>query len=117
MKTIIAGSRNIHNYVVVCKAVEQSDFEITEVVSGGCDGVDKLGERWATEHGIPTTGSRFYVSREEWKKVGPSAGPKRNQRMAEYAEALIAVPGPDSKGTKGMINKARKANLKVYIHE
>ena len=53
MKTIIAGSRDLTDYNLVKLAVEESGFEIAEVVSGGARGVDRLGERWAKEHGVP----------------------------------------------------------------
>lgn len=46
MRTIIAGSRSITDYALIQKAVSESGFEITEVVSGGAIGVDRLGERW-----------------------------------------------------------------------
>jgi predicted Rossmann fold nucleotide-binding protein DprA/Smf involved in DNA uptake len=52
MKTIIAGSRDITDYALVVRAVVESKFCITEVVSGTASGVDKLGERYALEKGI-----------------------------------------------------------------
>lgn len=50
MKTIIAGSRTINDYLLVKKligrAIKYYRVDITEVVSGGAIGVDKLGEKW-----------------------------------------------------------------------
>ena len=45
MKVIIAGSRGITDGRLVSAAVAASGFDITEVVSGTCHGVDQLGER------------------------------------------------------------------------
>ena len=110
MKTIIAGCRDYYIYTTVCKAIEQSGFEITEVVSGGANGVDALGERWACEHQmIPK------VFPADWSKYGKAAGPVRNRQMAEYADALIAIWDSKSKGTKNMIETAMSLQLRVFV--
>lgn len=111
MKTIIAGSRGIVDFATVQQAVEISQFNITEVVSGTARGVDKLGEDWAKLNNIEI--KRFPA---EWDKYGRSAGFIRNKQMAEYAEALIAVWDGKSKGTKNMTHWAIKYRLKLYIH-
>lgn len=109
MKVIIAGSRTIFDSRLVYQAVERSGFEITEVVSGGAKGVDELGERWARSRSL-----RFTVFSAEWGKYGTSAGPVRNTRMAEYADALIAVWDGRSPGTGNMITTALAKGLKVF---
>lgn len=114
MRTIIAGSRGITDYKVVCDAIESAalfGIEPGQVVSGAANGVDKLGERWAAEHGVPV---RQFVP--EWKQ-GPTAGFARNYTMAQNSDALIAVWDGKSEGTKHMINLARKYKLAVYVHE
>lgn len=110
MKVIIAGSREIFDYEVVKMAIEESKFEITEVVSGVARGVDSLGERYAYERKIQI--KRFPA---DWDKHGKAAGPIRNIEMANYAEALIAIWDGKSRGTKHMINEAKKKNLKVFV--
>lgn len=110
MKTIIAGSRNITGYHQVTKAVEDSGFQITEVVSGGANGVDKLGERLAKASLLPCK-----VFAADWNKYGKRAGYVRNSEMAEYAEALIAVWDGKSRGTDHMIRTARVQGLKVFV--
>jgi hypothetical protein len=113
MKTIIAGSRTIDTYTAVALAVARSTWaaHITEVVSGAAPGVDALGERWAKEHGVPA--KRF---RADWERDGKAAGPIRNAKMAEYADALIAVWDGESRGTADMVNQAQRRGLKVYVH-
>lgn len=110
MKTIIAGSRDITDYSLVMEAIQESEFEISEVVSGTAKGVDRLGELWATNHKIPV---KHYPA--DWNKYGKSAGPIRNQEMANYADALIAVWDGKSRGTKNMIDQAKEKGLKVYV--
>lgn len=95
----------------VRRAIIDSKFEITEVVSGFARGVDLLGELWATRNFI--TFKRFPA---DWDRFGKSAGYKRNVEMSEYAEALIAIWDQKSPGTKSMIEIATKRGLKVYIH-
>ena len=109
MKTIIAGSRSITDYNLLLEAYSECDFEITEVVSGGARGVDKLGERLAQEFNLP-----LKVFLADWSK-GKQAGFTRNVQMAEYAEALIAIWDGQSRGTAHMINVARSLGLKVYV--
>lgn len=114
MKTIIAGSRDITDMNVVLAAINGISWHITEVVSGGARGVDKLGEAWAQHHGIPI--KQFLVTPQEWKTIGKSAGHRRNRKMGDYAEALVAVWDGVSPGTKGMIEYARSKGLRVYVH-
>lgn len=131
---IIAGSRGINSYDVVDKAIRESkienNFGIDEIVHGNCpNSPDLIGELWATVHRIPfkkfpakwgeVTGkpdneigiNRF--GKKYWKMAGYS----RNEEMAKYADALIAVWDGKSGGTKDMINKAKENNLIVFVYE
>jgi len=110
MKTIVAGSRNITDYEKVHKAIYESPWVITEVVSGGARGVDKLGEQAAEAFGIPVK-----VFPADWATHGRAAGPIRNQQMLEYSEALIAIWDGDSRGTADMIRRSQKAGIPVHI--
>lgn len=112
MRVIIAGSRECQDYSLVLDAIKASNFEITQVVSGGARGVDKLGEQWALEQDVSVR-----VFPANWDKFSNSAGPIRNSQMADYANALIAIWDGKSKGTSDMIKKATKLGLKVYVHQ
>lgn len=111
MKTIIAGSRNIQDLRFVEQAIEESGFNITQVVCGCARGVDDLGRKWAGN------GNRIPVKlfMAKWNKLGKSAGYIRNKQMAEYADALIAIWDGESKGTKHMIDLAKERGLKVFV--
>lgn len=110
MKTIVAGSRSITDYEVVKKAIEKSGFAITEVVCGCAEGVDTLGARWGRANGIPV---KMFPA--DWKKHGKAAGPIRNIRMANYADALIAVWDGASRGTEHMVRAAQDGGLHLYV--
>lgn len=111
MRTIIAGSRSIKDYETVERGVRLSGFDITEVVSGAATGVDKLGERWARENDVPVN-SQLAL----WNQQGLAAGHIRNTEMAEYADGVIIIWDGKSKGTKDMINIARKMQLSIHVH-
>ena len=111
MRTIVAGSRGITYMAMVREAVRSSGFRVTEVVSGGARGVDRLGERLAEEMGVPCR-----VFPADWNRHGRSAGVIRNRTMAEYADALVAVWDGSSRGTANMISQARQLGLEVHVH-
>lgn len=112
MKVIIAGSRNFNDYQAMIATIHESGFDVTEVVSGKASGADTLGERYALERKIPV--KEFPAL---WDLYGKGAGPIRNGQMADYAEALIAFPIGESRGTRNMIAQAMAKGLKVYVKE
>ena len=111
MKVIIAGSREGFTIEDVRIAVLNREFygAITEVVSGGARGVDRLGEQWAKENDIPI---KQFIP--DWDGLGKKAGHVRNREMGDYADALIVVIIDDSKGSVGMYEYATKKGLKVH---
>ena len=114
MKLIIAGSRAFNNYEKLCAECDNilQDQNNIEIVSGAYyRGADKLGEQYAKERGFKIT--RFPAN---WNKYGKAAGPKRNQQMANYADALIAFWDGKSRGTENMIDLAEQLGLKLIIN-
>ena len=111
MKTIIAGSRGIVNYTDLIIAMHGVNWKITEIVSGTAKGVDQLGEQYAEEHKINLI--RFPA---QWWKYGKSAGIRRNDQMAAYADAALILWDGKSKGTKDMIETSHIFELQIYIH-
>ncbi len=112
MKVIIAGGRNFHDYDKLresCDNILVNQKEV-EIVSGTAAGADTLGERYAQEKGYEV--KKFPA---QWDLYGKSAGYKRNQQMAEYADGLIAFWDGKSRGTKHMIDIANKMGLKVRV--
>ena len=111
MKVIIAGGRDFDNYNLLREVCirELGNLDI-EIVCGGARGADRLGEVFAIEMGYPIT-----YFKADWKTNGRSAGPIRNKQMAEYADTLFAFWDGKSRGTKNMIDLAKKKNLHVII--
>jgi hypothetical protein len=114
MRVIVAGGRNFHNYQLLKyklrKIFDGRKPSEIEIVSGGAEGADKLGEQFAKEHGCPVR--RFDA---DWEKYGKSAGYIRNEEMAEYATHCVCFWDKRSKGTGHMIEIARRHGLPTRI--
>lgn len=114
-RVIIAGGRDMANYALVEREADKllanmvARGEEIVIVSGNARGADKLGEQYAEARGYEC---RTYPA--DWS-IGKSAGYKRNQLMAENADALIAFYDGKSKGTGHMINIAKTKGLPTRI--
>ena len=114
-RVIIAGSRSFNNYALLrehCLSVLQEKMKTHRViiVSGHARGADSLGERFANELGLP-----FELHPAKWRLLGKAAGMVRNAEMAKCSDALIAFWDGDSRGTRHMINFARKRGLDISV--
>jgi hypothetical protein len=118
IRIIIAGGREFNNYDYLRDKV--SDFILmelpqelwsqVEIVSGGANGADALGERYARDADCKLT--RFPA---DWKTHGKKAGILRNHEMGDYADILLAFWNGSSTGTKDMIDYATKKGLLVEV--
>lgn len=129
-KVIIAGGRDFKDYEELrkfCDTILQNKENI-EIVSGTAKGADLLGEKYALEKGYELT--KFLV---DWndirnkpeKQIGyrvdgtpywKLAGHDRNRKMGEYSDALISFWNGYSRGTKNMIDIAKKKKLMFRIY-
>ena len=87
------------------RSVSQSRY-----VSGEARGADSLGKRLAYENEWEVLSFPA-----DWDKYGKTAGYKRNDEMARNADALIAFWDGKSRGTKHMIDLAKKYDLQARI--
>ena len=111
IRVIIAGGRSFNHYGLLN---ERCSFFIgsraATIISGTAQGADKFGELFASEHGH---GLERHPA--EWERYGKRAGYVRNEAMAKVADCLIAFWDGKSRGTKHMINLAKKHGLKVRV--
>ena len=113
MKVVIAGGRKYHMIASDVKWLNElnKEIDITEIVSGKATGADYWGEQWAKYNNIPI--KEFPA---KWKNglggVDYSAGHKRNEEMAKYADAVVLFPG--GTGTANMRKNAIKYGLPIY---
>lgn len=110
MKLIIAGSREFNDYNLLKESYQKISQSITEIVSGKARGADKLGEKLAKELGIP-----IKPFPADWNKYGKSAGYRRNAEMAKYGDILLLMWDGESKGSKHMLDLAKKEGLVCYV--
>lgn len=122
---IIAGTRTFGEELTdegavrfVEAALAEAGFAPDEVVSGHADGADSVGEAYAAKHGIPVADEvhddlDFHA---DWDQHGKAAGPIRNEQMAEYGDALLALWDGESPGTRSMIENAREHLDDENIH-
>ena len=114
-KVIIAGSRGFSNYKLLKEKCNRFLREKRKecniiIVSGGARGADALGEKYAKDEGFS-----LEIYPAQWKKFGKAAGFRRNEQMAEVADALIAFWDGKSHGTKHMIDIMNEKNLLVKV--
>ena len=113
MKVIIAGSRELTSMALIEQAILDSGFDVTEVVCGDARGVDSLGAAWAEAREIPVT---YFPA--DWRSIMKKAsGFVRNGKMADYADALVAVWDGKSRGTQHMLAVAKLRNLKIFLYK
>lgn len=112
-RVIIAGGRDFKDYPTlhaVCDHMLQHKEEV-EIVSGAYpSGADELGRIYAIDKGYP-----YKPFPPDWDKYGKAAGPIRNRKMAEYAEAAIVFWDGKSDGSKDMIFQAKLRGLKLKV--
>ena len=112
-RVIIAGGRDFNDYQLLSTTMDNLLRNITDeivVVCGQARGADTLGEQYAKEHGYRVD---YYPA--DWKQYGKRAGYLRNEQMAQNADALAAFWNGESRGTKHMIDLAKRYGLKVRI--
>ena len=114
-RIVVAGCRNYSNYteakIFIERCImENSPNDIIILLSGRCKGADALGEQYAKEKGILV---EYYPA--EWDKYGKAAGPIRNQKMVDNCDYAICFWDNKSKGTKSLIDYAKKIGKPLFI--
>jgi len=113
MKLIIAGGREFNDYELLKEKLDNlliNNTDDVEIVSGKARGADSLGEKYAKEKGYPV--KEFPA---KWNEYGKRAGYLRNEEMALYATHCVCFWDGESKGTKHMIDLAKKSNLNLRV--
>ena len=104
MKVGVIGSRGL----TVDNLEQYLPENTTEIVSGGAKGIDTCARKYAISHGIKLT--EFLP---EYSRYGRGAPLKRNLKIIEYADVVIAFWDRQSKGTKNVIENCKKLNVKA----
>ena len=106
MKLAIIGSRKITQILLN----EYIPDGVTEIVSGGANGVDTLAREFANKKGLPVV--EFLP---KYNLYGRAAPIKRNEEIAKYADEALAFWDGTSKGTQYTIKFFEKLGKKVTV--
>ncbi len=106
MKVAVIGSRglmvkNLENYLPA---------GTTEIVSGGAVGVDTSAKEYARSNNLKLT--EFLP---EYEKYGRKAPLKRNIKIIEYADTVLAFWDGKSHGTAFVIRNCKSMNVPVTV--
>lgn len=122
IRVIVAGTRSFTDYALAREKLDriilglQEDFPCKRIViiTGDANGADQSGNRYAYDRGY--TLRKFPA---EWRKYGRAAGPIRNAQMMDFAKethpVLVAFWDGKSRGTKNMIDTAKREGASVYV--
>ena len=106
MKLLIAGSRSITDF-------DLSPYipkEVTEIISGGANGIDTLAEIYADKHKISK-----HIIRPEYQKYGNAAPIKRNHDMVDICDKVLVIWDGKSKGTESTVKYAIKCQKEIIL--
>jgi hypothetical protein len=83
-------------------------------IDGGAAGVDSYAHEFASRS--LGWGTRRFPA--DWTRFGKSAGPIRNQQMLDEndVDLVLAFPGPESRGTWDMVERAVKNRIPVRVY-
>jgi len=112
MRILVCGGREYDDWFQFCGWMDAitkkaAPKDIT-IIQGGAKGADFLARVWAKYVRI---NSEEYPA--NWKKHGKGAGPIRNQKMLDEGKPDVVIAFPGGTGTADMVERARKAKVKV----
>jgi YspA, cpYpsA-related SLOG family len=106
---LACGSRNWNDYEVVLEHLA-SLLDSATICHGGAEGADRHVSAACAELGLDC-----YVFPARYDKHGRAAPHVRNDQMLAQASRVIAFWDGKSRGTKSVIEKARKLGLRVEV--
>ena len=117
IKIAVGGCRTFNDREYVFKCLDEYLVKLdgeTEIVflSGHCNGVDLIAEEYAEIKDLSVI-----LFPANWEKYGKAAGPIRNKEMVDEADIVIAFWDGKSRGTKSLIDYARKSGKELCIYK
>ena len=109
MKIGVVGSRNFDDYKKLEKELNKIEG-ITVIVSGGAKGADTLAREFAEKNDIKLT-----EFKPDYEQYGRGAPIRRNKKIVEYSDQIIAFWDGESRGTKNTIDIAEKQDKPITI--
>jgi len=115
MQILVCGGRDYRDTKFICEILDSylNDYPHSlSIIEGGASGADHIAFQWATRKHVPVT-----TVHADWKRLGKSAGPNRNQQMIDMKpDVVLAFPSGTSRGTYDTINRATHADILTYVY-
>lgn len=111
-RLVVAGSRGFDSYERLSAELDKylKGRSNVTIISGTARGADRLGERYAQEHGY-----KIEQVPAQWAKYHQGAGPIRNKQMVKTADAVLVFWDNESSGTRNIIECARAENIPCKV--
>ena len=111
-RLVVAGSRGFDSYERLSAELDKylAGRSNVTIISGTARGADRLGEKYAQEHGYKTE-----QVPAQWAKYHQGAGPIRNKQMVKTADAVLVFWDNESSGTRNIIECARAENIPCKV--
>lgn len=114
MRLLVCGDRNWTNYSKILKEIKE--LQPTVIIEGAARGADSMAAMAARRLRIPL---EEYPAK--WNTYGRGAGPIRNKQMLDEGkpDMILAFHSnlAESKGTRDMVERGRKAGIPVTVIE
>ncbi len=95
MKLAIVGSRSINNFDLS----EHVSSSVSEIVSGGANGVDTVARNYAVANNLP-----IIEIKPQYELYGRAAPIKRNYKIVDSSDEVLCIWDGKSKGAKSVID-------------
>lgn len=125
MRAIISGPRDCSDYNLFKEAIDNSNFKISTILCDTSKGINQLSEEYAKDFGCNI--EKFPIKWKDIKnkpeaeikenkfgKYWVKAGFANNEKMIDSADCVILININNC--CIDLINKSKKAGLKVYVY-
>lgn len=129
-RVLCCGDRNWQNFEIIRRELEKFPKD-TKIIQGCANGADKMSANIAKSLGLKLISASdnddyinnpgFPANWDKYRKLGyvKAAGPKRNTQMLDEGKPDLVLAFhndiENSKGTKNMIEQAKKRGIKVIL--
>lgn len=119
----MTGGRDYTNHKRVFEVL--SLLKPKYLILGDANGADSLARKWAVRNFVEPQDkvaiamglkriTHYMICFADWKRLGRSAGPKRNSEMLD-AEPDFVLAFPGGRGTQNMITQAKSRGIPVRL--
>ena len=114
-RVLVCGDRDWDDVEFMYDELDKlADIANPHIIHGAARGADRIAGEWAKSRMVPV---RPFPA--DWDQYGKAAGPIRNQQMLDEGKPDLVMAFhndiENSKGTRDMVRRARKADIEVKV--